>query len=212
MPCLSRHSRLDPDDLAGVLRQRTGLVAEASPIEIDPAEIEPNGRVDGHQVRRHVSWTATGGPVRDYRRTVEIEPRTEGFALVTQVVEYRMDIPLLGWLVALPTRRRLGSMGPQTSPPWWGPPDVLDRSAWAAVAALIALTATIGYLSTLLTQTITYSALEYRAATTAQGVALAVVRGDVIISIALVALADRRGRRAVVLGGAAAGCVLTAVG
>ena len=83
---------------------------------------------------------------------------------------------------------------------------------WVTLGALVTFSAAIGYLSTLLTETITYSGVEYHSGPAAQGIALAVVRADVVISIALVALADRRGRRLVIVGGAAAGCVLTALG
>ncbi|GAC1313152.1 MAG: hypothetical protein NVSMB12_04420 [Acidimicrobiales bacterium] len=128
------------------------------------------------------------------------------------MVTYRIGVPLIGWLLALPARRRLGQLGGDARPPWWGPPSVLDNAAWTALAALAAMSAAVGYLSTLLTQTITYSALEYRVGTAAQGVALAVARADVVISIALVAVADRKGRKVVVIAGAAAGSALTALG
>jgi len=157
-------------------------------------------------------FIARSGPVRGYTRTVRASRRQAGGWDVAQAVEYRIAVPLIGWLLALPARRALGRIGGNERPPWWGPPDLLDERAWAAIGALVGLVTVIGYLSTLLTQTITYSALEFHAGTGAEGVALAVVRADVVISIALVAVADRHGRRRVALGGAAAGCLLTACG
>jgi MFS family permease len=74
------------------------------------------------------------------------------------------------------------------------------------------LSVVLGYLATLLTETVTYAAAEYGAGTRGEGVALAVVRGDVVLSVGLVAVADRRGRRTIALGCAVAGCLLTALG
>ena len=76
----------------------------------------------------------------------------------------------------------------------------------------MALAVITGYLSTLLTQTVTYSAREFHASTSTEGIALAVVRADVLVAFGLLALADRRGRRLVALIGAVAGCVGTAAG
>ena len=186
---------MEDTSVAAILVCRAGLVEES-------AQATAAGE--------HV-WAATG-PVTDYRRTVAVDPADPGECTVTQVVTYRIGVPLFGWLIALPARRRLGRLGGDERPPWWGPPSVLDEAAWTALAALAAMSAAVGYLSTLLTQTITYSALEYRVGPAAQGVALAVARADVIISIALVAVADRRGRRLVVIVGTAVGAALTALG
>ena len=64
----------------------------------------------------------------------------------------------------------------------------------------------------MLTQTVTYAAREFHARTATQGVALAVVRADVLVAFGLVVLADRKGRRRIVLVGAFAGSVLTTLG
>jgi len=157
-------------------------------------------------------FRSAAGPIRSYRRAVEAVTAGPGLSRVTQTVEYHRTIPLLGWLVALPLRAELGRIAPIDKPPWWGPPDVLDTNAWAAISALLTLAAALGYLGTLLTQTVTYSAKEFHAGTGAEGVALAVVRADIVISLGLVALADRHGRRVIALGAAAMGCGLTALG
>src|SRR5690606_10048201 len=83
----------------------------------------------------------------------------------------------------------------------------------ATVLGLLCILSLIaGYLGTLLTQTITYASSEFEASDTAQGVTLAVVRVGVILSLVVVALADKRGRRQMLLVSAALGCVLTATG
>jgi len=94
----------------------------------------------------------------------------------------------------------------------WSPPDALDRRAGTVLAALAGLAVALGYASTLLTQTITYAAKEFHAGTAGQGVALASVRTDILLALVMVRAADRRGRRSVIIGAAAAGCVLTSLG
>lgn len=183
---------VDAARLAAALEARSGLVLE---------------RADGEG-----SFVAAGGPVADYRRTVRSEAVGGGLHRVTQTVEYRFDLPFFGPLFRWPLRRELARLAPRRGVPWWAPPDRLDPRAAQALAALCALSVVVGYLGTVLTQTITFAAGEFGAGKGAQGVALAVVRADVALALALVALADRRGRRRVLLASTTAGCVLTATG
>jgi MFS family permease len=88
----------------------------------------------------------------------------------------------------------------------------MDPRAAGVVSALAVLAVASGYLGTLLTQTITYAAAEFHAGKGAQGVALAAVRFDVILSFVLVAAADRRGRRRLLLATTATGAALTVFG
>ena len=197
MTTVVRRARLGAGELAAIQGPRRGLIEET------PA-------ADG-------SFTAGRGPVASYRRRIDVAPcgaTAAGAAEfdVTQTVDYRLAVPLLGWLVGLPVRRRLGRLAPDEEPPWWGPPDVLDTAATAALSGLLTLAAALGYLGTLLTQTITYSTKEFHVGTAGEGVALAVARADIVIALALVSIADRRGRRVIALGGAAAGCFVTAAG
>ena len=159
-----------------------------------------------------LAWGAARGPVSSYHRAVRLRPEGDGTTTVAQEVTYVLDAPLVGWLLRAPARRYLGAVRIEDRPPWWGPPDVLDAQAWAALGGLLALAMVVGYLGTLLTQTITYSAKEFHNGTGAEGVALAAVRCDILLALGLVTIADRRGRRLVALGGTAIGCVLTALG
>jgi MFS family permease len=193
---LDRAARVPEDALDGILRPRASLVQEHALASADGVH----------------EYAATQGPVRTYRRVVRAERCGDGTVQVEQRVEYDLDAPLVGWLLSRPARHHLGAIRVEDKPPWWGPPDVLSRNAWAALGGLLALATVIGYLGTLLTQTITYSAKEFHVGTGAEGVALAVVRFDILLSLGLVALADRRGRRVIALGGAAVGCALTALG
>jgi len=189
---------VDERDLAGILAPRDDVVAE---------------RAVGEG-----SFEAAGGPFRSYRRTVAVVPVTGpgavGRARVRQSVEFRLAIPYFGFLFALPARAELRRLGPRPGGrlPWWHPPDRLDQRAAGVVGALALLSVLIGYLGTLLTETITYAAAEFHADRGAQGLALAAVRADVLISLVVVALADRRGRRSVLVAASILGCIATALG
>ena len=178
--------------LDDILAARDGLIAE-----------RPLG---------HGRFDATDGPVEGYRRMVAVEQLPDGRSAVTQTVTYQLRIPFFGPLFQRGYRRWLGRIGALPKTVWWAPPARLGVPQWAVLTRLAGLAMVTGYLSTLLTQTMTFSAQEFGAGKAAQGVALAVVRVDVVLAIALVALADRRGRRAVVIWATVVGSGLTAIG
>lgn len=189
---LASEATLDDEGLARTLAPRQSIAKE---------ELLPDG-----------SYRAVDGPLVDYRRTVDVEPAGDGRHRVRQTVEYRVDLPFWGWLFWFPLRRSLTRLDHAPKEPWWAPPDRLDPRAASALAVLCALSVVVGYLGTILTQTITFAADEFGAGKGAQGVALAAVRADVVAALLLVAMADRRGRRRVLLLSATVGCALTATG
>lgn len=177
--------------LDDVLRPRDGFVKEAA-------------RGDGR-------YDAVDGPVSSYERRVTVTDHGDGRAHVRQEVEFRLAIPYFGWLFVHASRRLLGRLGPG-SMPWWAPPDRVDAHTATTIGGICLLSWVAGYMGTILTQTITFAAEEFGSGQGAQGVALAAVRADFLITVALVGLADKRGRRAVLLGTAIVACVLTATG
>lgn len=178
--------------LEDILRPRDGLVTE---------------RATGGG-----GFEATVGPVRGYRRTVEQRRLDDGRIEVTQTVEYSLAIPWFWWLFGPPYRRGLARLGAPGRHPWWAPPDALDRRAAAMLATLCALTAVAVYPSVLLTQTIEFAREELGFSTAAQSYALAVVRGDVVVALTVVALADRKGRRRMTVLALVGGCTFAALG
>jgi MFS family permease len=145
------------------------------------------------------AFRAEVGPFRSYRRTVEVRPTGDGRSEVTSTAEFRLAIPYWGWLLALPVRAALRR--PSRGMPWWGPADRIDARAATVLGALCAASLVVGYLGTSITQTITYASDDFGLeGDTPQTVALAVVRLAVFIAIGLVAFADRRGRRLLLLG------------
>ena len=183
---------IDTAGVGGVLEPRSDMVLERP---IGPGLFE-----------------AAEGPVTSYRRQVVVETGDGGRGRVSQTVEFRLAVPWVGWLFLLPARRHLGSLERPSRSPWWLPPSRLDARTTRTLTALAALALVDGYLGTVLTQTATFAAREFGASDRALGVALAAVRADVALAFVLVALADRRGRRRLLLGCTAAGCTLTMVG
>jgi len=185
-------ARVGQDEVAALLEPRSGFVREQS---------EPDG-----------SFSAVAGPVHRYRRSVETAIADDGSVEVRQRVEYALAIPLFGWLFAAAARRALGRIGRVDRSPWWAPPEPLDPSAAAMLAALAALTAIAVYPGVLIGQTIEFAREEMHFSRAAQSVALAAVRADVVVAFGLVVLADRRGRRKTTLWAVALGAVLTGLG
>lgn len=158
-------------------------------------------------------FVAAHGPVEHYQRRVTCEHLAGGHLAVTSTTELRLAIPYLGWLFALPVRHALARLAPPGHQPWWAPPERLDARAASALGVLAAASLVAGYLGTLLTQTITFAAAEFGlVGPQAQGNALAAVRLGILVALVLVTVADRRGRRPVLLACAVGGCVTSAVG
>ncbi|MHB8670130.1 MAG: MFS transporter [Acidimicrobiales bacterium] len=176
----------DAPTLAAVLTPRRGLVHE---------------RAVGHG-----RFEAERGPVRSYLRQVQVDGEQ-----VTQTLELRLAAPYFGWLFLPVVRRHLGRPQPGEVP-WWAPPQTLDARASTALGTLAAIAVVYGYLNTLFTQTIAFAGEEFHAGNSAQGVAGSVVRLGGIVALVLTAVADRRGRRVVLLGCTVAGSALALTG
>ncbi|HVF12981.1 MAG TPA: MFS transporter [Acidimicrobiales bacterium] len=159
------------------------------------------------------SFRERDGPFERYERRVETEPVADedGSFRVTQTVEFRLALPYFRFLFTPPVRAALGRPGRERAP-WWAPPEHLDTGAANALGTLAILAVTFGYLNTLFTQTIPFAGEEFGAGNTAQGVAGSLVRIGGVIALVVVAAADRRGRRKVILGAAGAGCLLAVTG
>ncbi|MGQ0434660.1 MAG: MFS transporter [Microthrixaceae bacterium] len=154
------------------------------------------------------SFAAAVGPFSTYRRSLSDEPD----GAVCEVIDYRLA-PLV-WQVpfGLLYRHSLKHPPRRGHRPFWAPPETTDAVASTAIGALCIVAVVFGYLGTLLTQTITFAADELHASKADQGATLAAVRVGVLGALALTALADRRGRRTVLLGAAVVACLVSALG
>jgi len=137
-------------------------------------------------------------------------------------VRYRLPIPYFRFFWAPLVRRRArrveaaaDSGRPLPSDvPWWAPPVPQDARATATVACLCLIAGTAGYgggTGGLLTQTVPYAAKVYDVGNAALGTGLAVVRVGVLVALLVGPLADRFGRRRLVIAAAVAHCLLTAL-
>jgi MFS family permease len=149
---------------------------------------------------------ADAGPFAGYERTL-----TEEDGRVHEVTRFRLAPGLPTVPFGLLYRSALRRTGRDGSP-WWAPPEVIDARAGGTIGSLCAVAVVVGYLGTLLTQTITFAADQFDASDTAQATVLAVVRVGVVGSLVLTGLADRHGRRRVLLWSAAVGCAAAALG
>lgn len=83
--------------------------------------------------------------------------------------------------------------------PWWAPPQRLDDRAVRVLKLLAVLALVVGYHGTLLSQTMTFAADEFGVGTRTEGTVLAAARIGGVLALALTTLADRQGRRRMLL-------------
>ena len=180
---------------------RPGLEARLKPLDglVREREVEPG------------VFDAVEGPVWDYQRRVEVEDTGDGRYRVRESLRCQAAVPFLDGLFT-PVLRRALERGDR-EPPWWAPPERADRRATISLWALALASLIGGYLTGLLTQTITFAGREFEASAGDQSVAGVVVRfGGSAALVITAAAADRLGRRRVILWAAAIGCVVTAAG
>ncbi len=157
-------------------------------------------------------FTLAHGPFKFWERTLRVEPlatdTTPELHRVVETIEYRAAVSVWRPLFAWPLRRAVR----HRRTPWWAPPDRLDARAATVISLLACIQVVDGYLGTVIAQTITFAADEFDRGDTAQGVTLATVRLGIIVALAVVALADRRGRRRLLIATALLAVVVTALG
>ena len=156
-------------------------------------------------------WGLKEGPFRSYRRTINATARPDGRNNVVETTTYRLGIPVWGWLFAWPIRRAIANRQEQFSY-WWAPPDRLSAHAASTLGLLCAVQIVDGYLGTVLTQTLSFAIDEFGRGNTAQGVVFGIVRFGVLVTLIMSFLADRRGRRPLLLFTGVSSCVLTFLG
>jgi MFS family permease len=145
------------------------------------------------------------GPFTAYSRTVEADDGE-----LVETTTYRAVIPWFGWLFRWPVRRVLARRGSSNS--WWAPPDQLDATQILVVGLLAAASMSAAFVNTLFTQTVNFAADDFGASDTAIGIAGAIVRAGIVIAIPAAVIADRIGRRRVIIGVAWLAPLLSVIG
>lgn len=193
MPAGSTITRRWPDDThhrETILSPRRDLVDEADPT------IEPDGTLVFGQ--RH-------GPFTSYLRTVhqplpvatEGRERTSDPGELVETTEYRFSIPWFSWLFRWPVGRVLKRRWSHKG--WWLPPDQLDATQLLVLGLLAAASMSAAFVNTLFTQTAEFAAEDFGVGNTGIGVAGAIVRAGIVIALPAAVLADRLGRRRVIV-------------
>jgi MFS family permease len=137
-------------------------------------------------------YTQAEGPFAAYERRVE---RQDG-ALV-ETTRFDVTIPWFGWLFRWPVRGVLARRYSYRS--WWAPPDRLDQTQLLVLGLLAAASMSAAFVNTLFTQTVNFAADDFGVGNTGIGIAGAVVRVGIVIAIPAAILADRIGRRRVIV-------------
>jgi MFS family permease len=136
----------------------------------------------------------------------------DGTVEVREVTTFELAVPVWRPLLVPLMRRALASDDRVPRRRWWWPREVVPAETTTLVSLLVVLSVIGGYLGTVISQTITFAAAQFDAGRTAQGNTLAAVRVGVVLSVVIARLADRFGRRPLIVGTAAASATMTALG
>lgn len=183
---LTRTWPRDPDHLARLSEPRDDLVLER---RVENADDSPDDRPTTAST---LVFHQTEGPFRRYERRVDI-----GHHELTEQTSYRLTIPWFGWLFRVPIRlvlaRRISHRG------WWAPPDRLDTTQVLVVGLLAAASMSAAFINTLFTQTVNFAADDFGIGDAGIGYSGAIVRAGIIIAIPAAIVADKIGRRRVII-------------
>jgi MFS family permease len=130
------------------------------------------------------------GPFVDYRREVSVEADDT----VSERIDYRLHIPWFGWVFRGLMHRHLARGGAASSPVW-APPDRLNSRQVMLLGLLAAASLSATFSNTLFTQTATFAADSFGKGTATQSLGGVVVRLGIVVALPFTLLADRVGRR-----------------
>jgi MFS family permease len=149
-------------------------------------------RADG-EVR--VVYSQEHGPFERYERTLVLPD--DDATSIEERTSYRLNIPWFGWLFGLPVRqvlaRRIKASG------WWTPPDTIDATQVLVIGLLAAASMSAAFINTIFTQTVGFAADDFGIAETAKGDAGSIVRAGIVFALPAAVVADRIGRRRVLV-------------
>jgi MFS family permease len=166
------------------------------------------------------TFEQAGGPFTSYRRTLTRVTDADG-ARWRETTTYSWSLPWFAWVFALPLRWSIARRGsPPTHvahdhlapTPWWAPPDRLDPRGLTVLGLLAAASMSSAFVNTLFTQTVNFAADDFGVGDTGIGNAGSIVRFGIVFVLPFAVLADRIGRRRVVVAMAVAAPLVTAAG
>jgi len=163
-------------------------------------------------------FVAIDGPVRNYERSLhvtETQPGDDGTPRweVAETFNYKLAIPIWWPLFWLPLRFRLANhtrhAGGQM--PWWAPPDRFDVRAATVISLLAVLAIISSYIGSLLSQTLSFAGKEFGISSSDQSFTAGLIRLGTPLAFVIAWIADKRGRRKLLLGSAVCACVLASL-
>lgn len=160
------------------------------------------------------------GPFTSYRRTLTKVRGGDGDRW-QETTTYGWSLPWFAWVFALPVRWAIARRGAAPThaahqhaapTPWWAPPDRLDPRGLTVLGLLAAASMSSAFVNTLFTQTVNFAADDFGVSDAGIGIGASVVRVGILLVLPFAVLADRIGRRRVVIAMAVAAPLVTASG
>ena len=155
-------------------------------------------------------FAAEEGPFDRYERSITESANADGSIEVTETVSFRVAAPLWRPLLTWPMRRALAQR--RQDVPWWAPPDRFDAHTARTVSLLCIGMIVTGYLGAIIGQTATFASDEFGTSDRAQGFLFAAVRLGTLLTLVVTTMADRHGRRRLLLLAMTVGCSVTLLG
>ena len=171
----------------------------------------PRDDIVGEQPEGADHWTLSEGPFDHYQRQLSAQPAGDDRWTVTQTYSYSLAVPVWRRLFTPAIRHAIRNRRDRYGY-WWAPPDRFDPRSATVLGLLCAVQIVDGYLGTVLTQTLTFAADEFHRDNTAQGLVLGGVRAGVLIALVTVSIADRRGRKSLLITTGIGSCAFTVLG
>jgi len=204
----------------------------ASPVRVLDAALDPieTGFADPTTPRIEgttVTWSSLRDLVGEVQRVAVVARGDEG-AILELRAHYDFAIPYFGWLyrplVRSAVRRSLEHIAdvmearalgrPEPAPPRrpvWLTRDRMTARQAANIATIAVILIVAGYGGGLFTQTVDFVAKSFHATDADLGVALAITRAGTLVGIVGSVLADRRGRRRIMLASIVGVCAASAL-
>ncbi|MFV1989523.1 MAG: MFS transporter [Acidimicrobiales bacterium] len=162
---------------------------------------------------RDGAFEQLSGPFDHWTRSLDVSTEPDGKLRVEEETHFRLAVPhAWRYLIHGLIRLRLRYSNERYKRPSWAPSGQMDQRSATVLGLLATVAVLTGYLGTLVSQTMTFAAEEFGSSDAAQGRALAVIRIGVVISLAVVWLADRVGRRKMLVVSVVAGILLATTG
>ncbi len=184
-----------PDLSCGVARARVLRRTYSSGSERALEAATPRDDVVGEVALTPDRFGQSDGPFHSYERVLHVE----GDRLI-DTTTYELDIPWFRWLFGPLMRRALIDRRAADAPkPFWAPPDRITARQAHLLGLLAAAAMSAAFANTLFTQTVKFAVDDFGISKTGQSVGGVIVRLGIVIAIPFAVLADRVGRRRVIV-------------